>query len=120
MVLFMERRNRSSPAVFGLGCSCCLLTLDYFSRLPTTASRTHAAHVTITALSAMDGPRAGELYNALRTTYNRTRLPGAVPLPPLEEWKGISHLCKSCYCRYVRQRIPRAVLRSVSFVCCVD
>lgn len=73
------------------------------SFLPTThVTRAHAAHITITALAAMDGPRAGELYNTLRTAYNLARLPAAAPIPPLEEWQGVSHCCGSCYCRCVR------------------
>ena len=76
----------------------CLLAHLVF--LPTTYHRIHAAHVTIIAISAIDGPRAGELYDALRATYNQTRLPGAAAIPPREEWQGISQCCESVYCRY--------------------
>lgn len=54
-----------------------------------------------TALAALGGRRAQELYNTLRTAYNLARLPGALPLPPLEEWRGIHPLCDYFYCRFV-------------------
>lgn len=80
----------------------CLLA--HLTFLPTTYHRIHAAHVTIIALSAIDGPRAGELYDALRATYNQTRLAGAAAIPPREEWQGISQCCESVYCRYSLQQ----------------
>lgn len=63
----------------------------------TIATRAHAAHLLITALTAMEGCKARELYHTLRTAYN---LPGTVPLPPLDEWHGISDFCEYFYCRY--------------------
>eukprot|EP00903_Cladosiphon_okamuranus_P015992 g14770.t1 len=67
----------------------------------------HIAHVLLGALAAMDGPRAVELYSKLRAIYNRSRLPGSVPVPPLEEWSGISSFCQEFHCRTLESFIVR-------------
>eukprot|EP00752_Nemacystus_decipiens_P005054 g4589.t1 len=82
--------------------------VDVFERFPGVCRLwmgTHTAHVMITALAAMDGGKARELYHTLRTSYNSARLPGTVPLPPLEEWQGISRCCEYIYCRTMERAL---------------
>lgn len=65
------------------------------------ANRSHTVHIMITALAAIDDPRARELYNTMRVAYNSSGRPGAPPLPPLEEFQGITPCCDHFYCRCV-------------------
>ncbi len=64
----------------------------------------------ITVLAAMEGPEAQHLYSTLRAAYNANLPPGAPPLPPLEEWQGVSSCCDYFYCRYVRARAESPML----------
>ena len=63
------------------------------------AKRSHIAHVLLGALAALDGPTAVDLYGRLRAVYNHSRPAGVLPVPPLEEWRGISSFCQEFHCR---------------------
>lgn len=82
--------------------------------LPTIVTRTHAVHVAITALAAMDDPRARALYNTLRTTHNLVRLPGVAAFPPLEEWQGISRFCGLGHCRYDQAITGDSIVKEIT------
>lgn len=60
--------------------------------------RSHITHTVLAALTTADGPDAQALYNNLRNIYNRMRCPEALPVPPIEEWQGVSHICDNFYC----------------------
>ncbi|CAN0564035.1 unnamed protein product [Ectocarpus sp. 12 AP-2014] len=60
------------------------------------------AHIMATALTAMRDSRARGMYDRLRRAYNSTRLPDSSPIPPFEEWQGVSSCCDSFYCRFVK------------------
>lgn len=47
----------------------------------------------------MTDPEARELFDRVRSAYNRMRQPGALPIPPFEEWQGVSPICSSPLCR---------------------
>lgn len=61
---------------------------------------THWVHIASAALAALDASGARELYDTLRAAYNPFRPPGSPPVPPLEEWQGVSAICEDTYCRY--------------------
>lgn len=63
--------------------------------------RAHWAHIMSAALAALDISGAREVYNTLRDVYNRSRPLGSSPVPPLDEWQGMSAICEDTYCRYV-------------------
>lgn len=63
--------------------------------------RFHVAHVVLAALAALDDSRAEGLYDRLRTAYNPFRPPRSLPVPPLEEWQGVSLFCEDLHCRCV-------------------
>lgn len=49
----------------------------------------------------IDGTRARAMYDRLRATYSSAQGPGAVPIPPFEEWQGVSAFCDQLFCRWV-------------------
>ncbi|CAM9219819.1 unnamed protein product [Ectocarpus sp. 4 AP-2014] len=59
----------------------------------------HVAHIMLTALAAIGDSRARGMYDRLRRAYNSTCLSGSTPIPPLEEWQGVSSFCDTFYCR---------------------
>lgn len=67
----------------------------------TLCVRDNIAHVMLAALAALDGTKAGELYGRLRAAYNPHRPPDSLPVPPLEEWQGISAFCEDFHCWWV-------------------
>lgn len=69
------------------------------SRNPTT--RAHSAHVMLSVLAVMEDLAARQLYDKLRNAFNQTLPPESLPLPPLEEWQGISAHCDHFYCRWI-------------------
>lgn len=54
----------------------------------------------LAALAALDDSGAPEMYDRLRAAYNPCRPLGSSPVPPLEEWQGMSSICEDVYCRY--------------------
>lgn len=56
----------------------------------------------LAALAALDDSGARAVYDRLRAAYNPFRPIGSLPVPPLEEWQGMSRICDDLYCRYVR------------------
>eukprot|EP00903_Cladosiphon_okamuranus_P015990 g14768.t1 len=87
--------------------------VEVFERFPGLCRFTvgaHAVHVRISALAAIDDCRAQELYRRLRAAYNSHRLPGTAPVPPLEEWQGVSGCCDEFYCRTMEPLISRIIL----------
>ncbi|CBJ28453.1 hypothetical protein Esi_0106_0024 [Ectocarpus siliculosus] len=59
----------------------------------------HVAHIMMTALAVIGDSRARGMYDRLRRAYNSTRLPDSTPIPPFEEWQGVSSFCDTFYCR---------------------
>ncbi|CAN0403650.1 unnamed protein product, partial [Ectocarpus sp. 12 AP-2014] len=53
----------------------------------------HMAHIMATALAAIRDSRTRGMYDRLRRAYNSTRLPDSSPIPPFEEWQGVSSCC---------------------------
>ena len=52
-------------------------------------------------LAVIDDPRARGIYDKLGAAYNSALRPGARPIPPFEEWQGVSSCCDNYYCRWV-------------------
>lgn len=73
---------------------------------PLVSRRAHWAHLMSAALVSLDVPGAREMYDMLRGVYNPFRPNGSPPLPPLEEWRGMSGICEDTYCRYVTGADP--------------
>ncbi|CAM9468849.1 unnamed protein product [Ectocarpus fasciculatus] len=77
--------------------------VEVFERYPGVCGCTmhwgHLAHRALGALAAIDDARARGLYNRLRDVYNPSRTPACPPVPPLEEWRGISAFCDRFQCR---------------------
>eukprot|EP00903_Cladosiphon_okamuranus_P015538 g14344.t1 len=61
----------------------------------------HICHALSAALTALVGRRAEELYARLRAAYNSMRPPDSLPIPPLEEWQGVSSFCGDFHCRSI-------------------
>eukprot|EP00903_Cladosiphon_okamuranus_P015988 g14766.t1 len=61
----------------------------------------HWVHILSAALVALDACDAREMYNMLRDVYNPFRPAGSSPVPPLEEWQGLSAICEDPYCRAI-------------------
>ncbi|CAB1103083.1 unnamed protein product [Ectocarpus sp. CCAP 1310/34] len=59
----------------------------------------HVAHIMVTALAAIGNSRTRGMYDRLRRAYNSTRFPDSSPIPPFEEWQGVSSFCDTFYCR---------------------
>ncbi|CAN0562062.1 unnamed protein product [Ectocarpus sp. 12 AP-2014] len=53
----------------------------------------------VTALAAIGNSRTRGMYDRLRRAYNSTRFPDSTPIPPFEEWQGVSSFCNTFYCR---------------------
>lgn len=68
-----------------------------YSPRPRFFDRLHISHLLILAL-AFFGER--ELYEKLRAAYNPMHSSGTPPIPPFEEWQGISSCCDHIYCRW--------------------
>lgn len=52
-------------------------------------------------LAVIDDPRARVIYDKLSAAYNSAIRPGSRPIPPFEEWQGVSSFCDNFYCRWV-------------------
>lgn len=68
---------------------------------PAPSIRQHGIHMELALLVHIDGTRARALYDRLRATYSSAQGPGAVPIPPFEEWQGVSTFCDQLLCRWV-------------------
>ena len=65
------------------------------------------------ALTRLHSSCAQELYDSLRAAYNSCGPPrGSLPVPPLEEWQGVSMICEQPTCRCVK------VFRSLRMLPC--
>lgn len=49
-----------------------------------------------------------ERYEVVRTAYNLVRPDGFSPVPPFEEWRGMSDICGHAYCRYTAVLVFKA------------
>eukprot|EP00752_Nemacystus_decipiens_P010138 g9034.t1 len=74
----------------------------------------HIAHALSAALAALVGLRSEELYARLRAVSNPARRPGSPPLPPLEEWQGVSSFCEDMHCRSLEGVIESGALSAFS------
>lgn len=63
--------------------------------------RVHEVHMILAGLAAIDDHVAREMYDTLRAAYNPSRARGTSPVPPLEEWQGLSSICENLQCRQV-------------------
>ncbi|CAM9352314.1 unnamed protein product [Ectocarpus sp. 8 AP-2014] len=74
--------------------------VDVFETFPGVCRfLSHVAHIMATALAAIRDSQTRGMYDRLRRAYNSTRLPDSTPIPPFEEWQGVSLCCDSFYCR---------------------
>ena len=64
-------------------------------------NRWHDAHLFAALVVTIDDPKARQVYDRVRALFNGTRPPGWKPIPPFEEWQGISACCNHVHCRYV-------------------
>lgn len=63
------------------------------------------AHMMLAALTALDDAGARGVYDRLRAAYNPSRPLGSSPVPPLEEWQGMSLICDDIQCRYTNPHV---------------
>ncbi|CAM9602925.1 unnamed protein product [Ectocarpus sp. 12 AP-2014] len=61
----------------------------------------HKAHFVLICLAAIKDSRARAMYERLRSFYNSFRPAGALPVPPFDEWHGVTAFCDFFYCRAV-------------------
>ncbi|CAM9840360.1 unnamed protein product [Ectocarpus fasciculatus] len=73
----------------------------------------HVAHIMLTTLTAIGDSTAQGMYGRLRRAYNSTRFPDSSPVPPFEEWQGVSSFCDSFYCRTLELLIVGEEMGSV-------
>ena len=60
----------------------------------------------LAALAVLDDSGAREVYDRLRAAYNLSRPGGASPpVPPMEEWRGMSMICGDLQCRYTKKKL---------------
>ncbi len=78
--------------------------------------RLHWAHLVLETLTRIDTSSSRDAYNRLRTVYNSYCPPDSLPVPPLEEWQGLSSICEVISCRYESFSEPNRLL-AVSGVC---
>lgn len=83
---------------------CCVPVL--MSPNFSVSGRVHMAH-TMLLMIAICGAR--DLFEDLRASFNRMRLASALPIPPFEEWRGLSSICDHVYCRYLAPNIEMVV-----------
>lgn len=62
-------------------------------------------------LAVIDGPRAREIYGQMREAYNSALRRGTPPIPPFEEWQGLSSYCDNYNCRWAFLHIRVHVLQ---------
>ncbi|CAM9912130.1 unnamed protein product [Ectocarpus sp. 4 AP-2014] len=74
----------------------------------------HEAHMMLAALAALDDSGAPEMYDRLRAAYNPCRPLGSSPVPPLEEWQGMSSICEDVYCRAIERVMASDKMRAFS------
>lgn len=93
------------------------LLLLYFGTVPAASTsrcckRTHTAHRMAAALATLTDPEARKLYERVRAVYNCMHLPSSPPIPPFEEWQGVSLLCSSpiCRCAHTDRWMPIAAI----------
>lgn len=94
----------AKPSTLGVSC----YTPVEFRFYPATSyfplmmngTRTHWAHLVLEALTRIDASNSRDAYERLRGVYNSCCPPRSVPVPPLEEWQGLSSICKGFSCRY--------------------
>lgn len=67
-------------------------------------------HMIFAALATIDDTRAIGLYAKLRAAYNISRPPDSLPVPPLEEWQGVTAFCTDLHCRQVETFHPSPIL----------
>ena len=69
-------------------------------------SRCHEAHRMLAGLARLAISSSHQVYDRLRAAYNSCRPHGSVPVPPLEEWHGMSSICEDPCCRCEGVSIP--------------
>ena len=67
----------------------------------------------LAALTGLADPRARETYDRLRASYNSCRRRDSPPVPPLEEWQGVSSICEDprscCRCGEISTSVGAAL-----------
>lgn len=71
--------------------------------LPPEHARIHSVHCLVLLLINAE---AGEMYDKVREGYNRVRPELTTPLPPMEEWPGMTAICDTVFCRYLIGTVP--------------
>ncbi|CAN0114716.1 unnamed protein product, partial [Ectocarpus fasciculatus] len=64
----------------------------------------HISHLLITMIATFEDR---QLYTTLMVAYNPIRPAGYLPIPPFEEWEGVSNLCSHVYCRAIDTRFGK-------------
>ncbi|CAM9290797.1 unnamed protein product [Laminaria digitata] len=59
----------------------------------------HVTHMLMAYLVVIDGPRARGIYDQMRAAYNSALRLGTRPIPPFDEWQGLSSYCDNYNCR---------------------
>lgn len=82
-------------------------------------ARLHISHLLMSVLATFD---ERVMYEDLRNAYNVVRPFDTMPIPPFEEWSGISPHCSHVYCRCAFSCHPQLFIRvgSIGGDTCVD